>query len=342
MGMTPGAQLGGGVRRAHLSRRRFVGLLATVIAGACVPDAASQDRDGWPARPIRFIIPNTTGGTSDLLARLIGARLGDALGQPVIVESRPGAAGRIALDYTVKAAPDGYTLFLGNNGTNAIVQSAQGGDADVTALDPVIKLASLAIVIAATPALGVRTLPEMIALARQKPGSLAYASSGIGSTSHLAAALLTRRTGIKLLQIPYAGTASSVKDVLSGEVPLIFTHLATVATLIRAGRLQALAVTSTRRASEFPMIPTVAESGFPGFDVGTWHGVLAPPGTPREIVMRLHDELARILAARDVQAQLADMGMETLGGTPEAFAADIMADRKHWATVIRDAGLPTQ
>ncbi|MGH8800289.1 MAG: Bug family tripartite tricarboxylate transporter substrate binding protein [Casimicrobiaceae bacterium] len=330
--------------RSSLSRRRFVGLLAAAIAGASARGVAAQDGGGWPSRSIRFIIPNTFGGSSDLLARLIGARLGDALGQPIVVESKPGAAGRIALDYTVKAAPDGYTLFLGNNGTNAIVQSAQGDNNadDVALLEPVIMLASLAIVVAATPGLGVHTLPQMIERARRKPGSLAYASSGIGSTSHLAAALLSRRAGIKMLQIPYAGTASSVKDVLAGEVPLIFTHLATIATLIQAGRLNALAVTSPSRSPAFPAIPTVAESGFPGFDVGTWHGVLVPPDTPREIIMRLHDELAHILAAADVRAQLVSMGMQPLGGTPEEFAADIAADRKHWASVIRDAGLPTQ
>ncbi len=275
-------------------------------------------------RPIHFIIPNTSGGTSDILARMIGARLSDALGQPVVVESRPGAAGRIALDYMAKAAPDGYTILLGNNGTNAIVPIAQVGEAvDETALVPVIKLASLAIVVAATPKLEVSSLRDVIERARRMPDSLAYASSGIGSTSHMAAALLSRRAGIKMLQIPYAGTASAVKDVLSGEVPLIFTHLATVATLIRAGQLRALAVTGLHRTAAFPDIPTVAESGFPGFDVVTWHGVLAPPGTPREIVIRLHDELARILAMEDMRAQLANLGMEPLGGTPEEFAADI-------------------
>ena len=299
----------------------------------------AQNGSEYPSRPIRFITPNA-GGSGDMLARLIGARLGEAMGQPVVVESRSGAAGRIAREYTAKAAPDGYTLFLGNNGTNAILKSADAADA--TTLVPVVKLASLAIVVAANPALGVRTLPEMVERARRKPGALAYASSGIGSTSHLAAALLSQRARIKMLQIPYAGTASAVKDVLAGEVPLIFTHLATVATLIRAGQLRALAISGTHRAAAFPDVPTVAESGFPGFDVATWHGVLVPPGTPRDIVMRLHAELMRILAAPELREQLANLGMEPLGDTPEEFAADIQADRKHWADVIRDAGLPTQ
>jgi tripartite-type tricarboxylate transporter receptor subunit TctC len=322
------------------SRRRFIRDLAILLASASAAPAFAQSTGDYPARPIHFIIPNTVGGTSDILARLIGARLSEAIGQPVIVESRPGAAGRIALDHMAKAAPDGYTILLGNNGTNAIVPGAQA--ADDSTLVPVIKFASLAIVIAATPRLEVKSLTDTIERARRKPDSLAYASSGIGSTSHMAAALLSQRAGIKLLQIPYAGTASAVKDVLAGEVPLIFTHLATVATLIRAGQLRALAVTGLHRTAAFPDIPTVAESGFPGFDVVTWHGVLAPPGTPREIVMRLHGELARIVATEDMRAQLATMGMEPLSGTPEEFAADIKADRQHWATVIRDAGLPSR
>jgi tripartite-type tricarboxylate transporter receptor subunit TctC len=323
-----------------LSRRRFIRDLAILLVSAGAAPAFAQSTGDYPVRPIHFIIPNTVGGTSDILARLIGARLSDAMGQPVIVESRPGAAGRIALDHMSKAAPDGYTILLGNNGTNAIVPGAQA--ADDSALVPVIKLASLAIVIAATPRLEVKSLTDAIERARRKPDSLAYASSGIGSTSHMAAALLSRRAGIKLLQVPYAGTASAVKDVLAGEVPLIFTHLATVATLIRAGQLRALAVTGLHRTAAFPDIPTVAESGFPGFDVVTWHGVLAPPGTPREIVMRLHAELARIVATEDMHAQLTNMGMEPLSGTPEEFAADIKADRQHWATVIHDAGLPSR
>jgi tripartite-type tricarboxylate transporter receptor subunit TctC len=326
-----------------LSRRRFICSLAILFASAGAAPVFAQNAGDYPARPIRFIIPNTVGGTSDILARLTGARLSDALGQPVIVESRPGAAGRIALEHMAKAAPDGYTILLGNNGTNAIVPGAHPGDGiDDAAPVPVIKLASLAIVIAATPRLEVKSLSDTIERARRMPDSLAYASSGIGSTSHMAAALLSQRAGIKLLQIPYAGTASAVKDVLAGEVSLIFTHLATVATLIRAGQLRALAVTGLHRTAAFSEIPTVAESGFPGFDVVTWHGVLVPPGTPREIVMRLHDELARILAMEDMRAQLANMGMEPLGGTPEEFAADIKADRQHWATVIRGAGLPSR
>ncbi|HEY2865144.1 MAG TPA: tripartite tricarboxylate transporter substrate binding protein [Casimicrobiaceae bacterium] len=332
-----------GCAGAALSRRQCLSRLAVLLGAAYECPGLAQNSSDYPARAIRIIIPNTVGGTSDLLARLIGARLSDAVGQPVFVESRPGAAGRIALDYTAKAAPDGYTLFLGNNGTNAIVQGTQGGEiVDDSALVPVIKLASLAIVIAATPRLDVKSLDDTIERARRAPGSLAYASSGIGSTSHMAAALLSQRAGIKMLQIPYAGTASAVKDVLAGEVQLIFTHLATVATLIRAGQLRALAVTGPRRAAAFPEIPTVAESGFPDFDVETWHGVLVPPGTPREIVMRLHAELSRMLKLKDLRAQLGAMGMEPLGGTPEEFAADILADRKRWAAVIRDSGVPTQ
>ena len=324
-----------GPRLGRLSQAVFLALAVAVVAPTSMADNVAT----YPSRPIRLIIPNTAGGTSDILARLIGDKLEDALGQPIIVESRPGAAGRIALEYTAKAAPDGYTLFLGNNGTNAIVQSTQPGAADVTTLVPVIKLASLAIVVVANPKLGVDSLSELIERARRDPGGIAYASGAIGSTSHLAAALLGKRAGIRMLQIPYAGTAAAVKDVLAGEVPVLFTHLATVATLVRAGRLHALAVSGPERAAAFPDVPTIAESGFPDFDVVTWHGMLLPPGTPTDIVQRLHRELARIIATPEFRERLAGLGMVPLGGTAEAFAADIRADRKRWATVLRDAGV---
>lgn len=273
----------------------------------------------------------------------MGARLGDALGQPVIIDLRPGAAGKVALDHVAKSPPDGYTLFLANNGTTAILPTVDGtGAPGQASFAPVSRLTSLPIVIAATPSLGVTTLPELIERAKRVPGLLPYASGGIGSTSHLAAALLSHRADVKFIQVPYSGTAFAVKDVLSGEVPVIFTHLGTVAPYLRGGQLRALAVTGRRRAAAFPDIPTVAEAGFPDFDVTTWHGVLVPAGTSGEIVQRLHGELVRIVTNAEVRERLENMGMESVGNTPAQFAADIRADREHWATVIQDAGLPTQ
>ena len=318
------------LQRGRISRRRLLALLALAgPVGSWERGAAAESR-----RPIRFVVPNATGGSSDLLARLFGGHLAEAWEQPVIFDLRPGAAGRIAADFVARAAPDGRTLLLANTGTLALAPGAGGGAAPGAApLVPVTRLTTLSIVIAAAPSSGVRSLAALIERARATPAGLAYASGGIGSTSHAAAALLARRAGIGLLQIPYPGTATAVKDVLSGEIPLLFTQLATVAPLLRSGQLRALAVTGASRATAFPNIRTVAESGFPGFDVTTWHGVLLPPGTRRDVVMHLHDELLRILALPRVREQLAAMGMEPVGNAPEQFAAELQADRVRWAVV---------
>lgn len=302
----------------------------------------AEQKGAYPIYPIHCILPYPIGGTSDLVARLVVARLGVVLGQPVVIEARPGAAGRIALDYVANAAPDGYTLLLANNGSNAVVPALQRANAirpDLT-FAPVTMLVRLPIVVAVTPALGMHKLADLIAQARDAPGRLSYASSGIGSTSHLAADLLFRRARVRLVHVAYPGTSAAVRDVLSGEVPVLFTHLGTVAALIRAGELRGLAVTGDHRMAEFPDLETVAEAGYPGFEVTTWHGVLAPAGTPNAIVMRLHDELVRILAVAEVRAQLRALGTEPVGDTPEQFASALDADRRRWAEIIRaDAAL---
>jgi len=319
-------------------RRRL--LLCAIAASPWFGRPAQAAEEGeYPNRPIRFILPSTIGGTSDLLARLIAARLGPALGQPVVIEARPGAAGRIAVDYVANAAPDGYTLLFANNGANAIVPAERGTSIEPgTQFAPVTMLARLPIVVAVTPALDVDNLPALITQARNAPGKLSYASSGIGSTSHMAADLLFRRAGVRLVHVPYAGTSTAVRDVLSGEVPVLFTHLGTIAALIHAGKLRGLAVTGDHRMAEFSDLETVAEAGYPGFDVVTWHGVVAPGGTPRAIIVRLHDELVRMLADREVRAQLSALGMEPVGDTPEQFASALEADVRRWAGVVREDG----
>lgn len=320
----------------HVGRRRL--LLGAIATAPWIARAARATEGGaYPDRPVRLILPSTIGGTSDLLARLIGARLGNALGQPIVIEARPGAAGQIAVDYVAGSPPDGYTLLLADNGANAIA-AADRGAAPAEAANrfaPVTMLAQLPIVVAVNPALGIDTLQELIRRARAAPGRLFYASGGAGSTSYTAAALLFERAGVHLVDVPYAGTSVAVKDVLSGQVPVLFTHLGTVATLIQAGRLHALAVTGAQRMADFPDLATAAESGYPGFDVTTWHGIVAPLGTPRRILVRLHDELVRLVGLPDVRRQLAAMGMEPVGDTPEEFAAAIAADVRQWTNVLR-------
>jgi tripartite-type tricarboxylate transporter receptor subunit TctC len=317
--------------RPSLSRRRVIALLALAA-----PAAWMMGRTAVAAsvKPLRFVVPNAAGGSSDVLARIVGTRLAEALGRPVVVDLKPGAGGLIAMGAVARAAPDGHTLLLANNGTHATASTSAEGDSPWPgAFAPVTRLTTVSIVIAATPALGVDTLDDLIALARRTPARLPYASGGAGSTSRMAASLLSRRAGIALMPVPYSGTAMAVKDVLSGEVPLIFTQLATVAPLLRNGQLRALAVTSARRVDAFPAIPTIAESGFPEFDVTTWHGLLVPARTPASIVARLHHEVVRILALPDVRDQLASLGMDAVGNSPARFAAEIRAEIEYWATV---------
>lgn len=324
--------------RDGVDRRRRQIICAIAASPWCAFGVRAAEAGHYPNRPVHIVLPSTIGGTSDLVARLFAARLEDALGQPVVIEARPGAAGRIAIDRVAAAAPDGYTLLLANNGANAIVPAERGTAAveDARTFAPVTMLARLPIVIVVTPALGVGTLAELIAAARNtgaKP--LFYASSGAGSTSHLAAELLFQRAGVRVEHIPYPGTSAAVKDVLSGDVPVLFTHLGTVAGLVRAGQLRALAVTGDHRMADFPDVRTVAESGYPGFDVTTWHGVVVPAGTPDAIIVRLHAELARAVADPEVRRQLAVMGMEPVESTPEQFADAMAADARRWAELIR-------
>ena len=323
-------------RQIKNSRREYLRFTFAAPVSAALSTFTVRAADGpYPDRPIHCVIPFPVGGTSDLLARLVGAHLGAALGQPVIIESKQGAAGAIAMQYVAKAPPDGYTIFFANNGTNTILRSRQreeGVDL-MRSFAPIIKLATLPIVIVVPPSTGVKTLRELVDRARRAPGSLAFATSDVGSTSHLAASTLFQRADVQLIHIPYAGTALGVKDVLAGEVQVLFTHIATVAALLRAGRLMPLAVTGNHRMPAFSNIPTVAESGFPGFDITTWHGILVPVGTPPAIIARLHAELATMMESSEMRSQVVDMGMEPMASTPEQFAADLEADVEHWARI---------
>jgi tripartite-type tricarboxylate transporter receptor subunit TctC len=312
----------------------------TLAAGLLV--IASQGIDvlaeTWPSRTTRLIVPFPAGGGIDALARLLAARLSDAVGQPVVVENHPGAAGNRGSELVAKAAPDGYTLIVGANSMtiNPALPGTRAPD-PLRAFMPVTKLVTIPVVVAVTPSFEARTLEELLALARKAPRRLAYANQGIGTTSHMAATLLALRAGVEFLQIPYNGPGSVVKDVITGEIPIVFSSTGTTAPFVRSGQLRALAVTGSRRSSALPDVPTVAESGFPGFEVSSWYGVLAPAGTPPEIVGRLHGELVRILALPDVREMLARQGMYPIGNTPAQFAAEISADVERWSRVVREA-----
>ena len=316
-------------------------LLAALAALPVLMHGAQAAPDnGYPARPVRLIVPFSPGGVSDTLARLIAEHMERAHGQPFVVENRPGASGNIAADLVAKAPPDGHTLLVaGNNIT--ILPSTHGADAvdPVRAYAPVARLVTQPILIAANPALPARTLPDLVAAARAAPGKFAYASAGVGTTDHLAAALLWSRAGADMLHVPYANTNQEVKDLLQGEVPVAFITIAAVAPHLQSGRLRAMAVTGERRVAAFPEVPTVAESGYPGFAVTSWYGVLAPAGTPQPIVDQLQREIAAIMALPSVREKCAAIGVEPAVNAPDAFAQEIRRLVAYWRPVVEAAGI---
>lgn len=294
----------------------------------------------YPNRPIHLIVPFTAGNQLDVFARLIGDRLAESMGQPVLVENRPGASGNAASEAVSKAAPDGYTLLVSGVLITLLPQTYGSRAVDpVASFTPITRLAQQPIVIAANPSLNVNSLSDLIALARRTPGKIAYATSGVGTAQHIAMTMLSQRAAITLLHVPFANSGQLIASVLSGEVPIAMSFPGTVEPHVNTGRLKALAVTSAHRAAAWPDVPTVAESGFPGFDVQSWAGVLAPAGTPPEIIDRLHREIVRILNIPEVRSVFLAQSAEPVGNTPEEFAAEIRSSVARWAPVIKAAGI---
>jgi tripartite-type tricarboxylate transporter receptor subunit TctC len=330
-------------RTPQPGRRRIFGFALACLAihagGRPAPSFAA-DREPYPNRPIRLIVPFAPGNQLDVFARLIGSYMADSTGQPVIVENRPGVAGNAASEAVAKAAPDGYTLLVSGVLITLLPLTYGSRAVDpVTAFAPVTRLAQQPIVIAANASLNVNSLADLIALARSAPGTIAYATSGVGTAQHVAMTMLAQRAGITLLHVPYTNSGQLIADVLSGVVPIAMSFPGTIEPHRRAGRLKALAVTSAQRALAWPDVPTVAESGFPDFDVLSWVGVLAPAGTPPEIVDRLHRAIVRILEIPEVRATFTAQSAEPVGNTPEQFAAEIRASVARWAPVVKAAGI---
>jgi tripartite-type tricarboxylate transporter receptor subunit TctC len=309
----------------------FAGI-ALLIAGA----AAAQ---GYPARPVRIVVPFPPGGTSDILARTIGARLGESLGQPVVVENRPGAGGNIAADHVAKSPPDGYTLIMGTSSL-ALSQSLYKKLTYDLVRDfaPITQAVNYANLLVVHPSAGVTSVGELLAAARAKPGALNYGTAGNGTPPHMTGELFKSYTGVNIQHIPYKGGAPAIADLIAGQIPIMFDNVPPLLPHVRSGRIKALAVTSMARLAILPEVPTLDESGLKGFDAVGWNGLLAPAGTPREIVGRLHTDVARILGSAQVRDNLTAQGAEVVGNTPEEFAAWIRAEVKKWAEVIRVSG----
>src|SRR5258706_598323 len=295
-------------------RAALAGFVAAFAAGAFAQ---------YPAKPIRLIVPFAAGGGNDNVARLVGRRLADSLGQPVGIDNRPGAGGVLGAELAAKSAPDGYTLFLGGVGSHAInpnLHERLPYD-PVRDFSPIVLLASAPLILVVHPSVPAGSIREFIALARSKPGQFNYASNGNGSSSHLAAVMFDAMAGVAMVHVPYKGLSPALPDLLSGRVQLMFSSVVAILPHIKSGKLRGLALTGNRRLPSMPDLPTIAESGLPGYEASSWYGVLAPAGTPREIVARLNAELLKALAQPEGRTSLLAEGAEPIGGTPEEVPA---------------------
>jgi len=309
-------------------------LLALMLVGA---PASAQD---YPTRPITLVVPYAAGGGNDVLARVVAEKMSKALGQQIVIENRGGAGGSIATRQVAKAAPDGYTLVIGGTGTLAVnptLYSNVGYDPRKD-FAPVGLIATGALVILVNPSVPAKTMPELVALAKQEPGKLNYASAGVGSGIHLGAELFAHMAGIKLTHIPYKGTGPALNDLLGGHVSMYFSSIPSAVSLVREGKVRAIAVTGATRSKVFPELPTVAETGLPGYEAVLHYGIVAPAGTPRAIVDRLNREMRAALAMEDVRERLASTGAEPLPSTPEEYAADIDREEKKWSAIVKLSG----
>ncbi|TMH65495.1 MAG: tripartite tricarboxylate transporter substrate binding protein [Betaproteobacteria bacterium] len=315
--------------------KKVLALLVALVI--CTGSAGAQER--YPNKPLHIVVPFAPGGSTDIIARLIGERLTSALGQPVVIENRGGAAGNIGAETVARSAPDGYTLLMATTGVMAINNALYknlGYDAS-TDFEYVVFVASITNVLIVAADSPLHSLADVISAAKRSPGMLTYASSGAGASTHMSAELFKIMAGVDLLHVPYKGSGPALPDVITGRVSMMFENMPGAMPHIRANTLRALAVTGLRRTSALPEVPTVAESGVAGYESLSWSGIAVPAGTPREAIARLNREINAILVSPAMRQQLTDQGAEAVGGSPEAFAEHAQREREKWSRVIRDA-----
>ena len=314
---------------------------ALVAAGlACAAIAHGQSKEAWPGRPVRIVVPQTPGASTDLTARLIAQRLTSILGQPVIVENRPGAGSIVGTELVAKATPDGHTLLVVASSItlNPIIHKNLPFDPQRD-LTPITQLSSFPNMLVVNPTLPVKSVQDLIALAKAKPGALNYGSAGTATGTHLSAELFKYMTGTDMVHVPYKGGGAAMPALIGGQVQLMFSTTVTALPHVRAGRLRAIAVTSGQRWPSLPEIPTIAESGVPGYDHTPWNGFLAPAKTPRNIISRLNEETAKILHLPETRSLFTSEGAEPVGNKPEDFAAIIKSETAKWTKVVKAAGI---
>lgn len=314
--------------------RAFVFLLALGLAGSAAAQAT-----GYPSRPIKIIVPNPPGGPNDFLSRIVGQKLSELWGHPVLAENRPGAGGTIGVDLVAKAPPDGYTIVMGGSSTLAVAPGlyAKLPYDPLRDLAPVANVAFVPFVLTVNANVPARSVRELIELARSKKGSLTYGSSGIGSMSNLATELLKAMTGADVLQVPYKGAAPIVAAIVTGEIDMAFIDLAVVTPYAKAGKLRVLATSGGRRPAAAPQLPTIAEAGIEGYAVDIWFGIVAPAGTPGDIIDKLNFAIVNALQAPEVRKRIDELGYEAIGGTSEQFGATIRGDIEKFARIIKNA-----
>jgi tripartite-type tricarboxylate transporter receptor subunit TctC len=313
---------------------------AAALGFALALFSALADAQAWPSKPIKWVVPFAPGGTTDILARTVGEKLAVALGQPVVVENRPGAGGGVGAEYTAKAAPDGYTIMGGTISTHAINASlyAKLPYDPVRDFVAITLLARVPNMLVINPSIAAGNVKELIVLLKANPGKFSFASSGNGTSQHLSGELFKTMAGVDMQHIPYKGSPPALQDVVGGQVAMTFDNITTAWPLARAGKLRALAVTTATRSAIAPDVPTLAESGLPGFEVGSWQGVFAPTGTPPEIVRRLNAEIVKILKLPDVAEKLVALGAEPVGNTSEEFTLMVKTEVVKWADVVKKSG----
>ena len=315
----------------HVADHHHRAVIRRLLAALALSVATGALAQSFPAKPVHIIVPFPPGGGADALARVMGPYLTKIWGQPVVVENRPGASGHIGADFVAASPPDGYTLVMSS--TASITEK------NVHQFAPITLVSASPYVITTHPKVAVSNVRELIDLAKKNPGKLTYGSSGTGAASHLSAELFNAMTGIEMLHVPYKGTGQAVTDLLAGQIDLMFAPPQTVMAHVQAGKLRALAVTSAKRATTLPDLPTAAESGAPGYEAVGWFGLLAPAATPRDLIARLSADANQVLSDPEVRAKLLVLGAEPSGTTPEQFARFIRNDQAKWSALMRDRGI---
>ena len=312
--------------------------LRSLCAALLLASAAAQAQ--WPVKPVRFIVPFPAGGSTDIVARVLAEKLAQGLGQAFVIDNRGGAGGTTGSDAAAKAAPDGYTVLIGTSSTHAIAGSLYGklGYDAVRDFAPVALIGTATILLVVHPGVGVKSVPELITLAKARPTLLTFASSGNGGVSHLTGEYFKSLAGIEMQHIPYKGDTPMIADLVGGRVSLAFGTAVAFLPHVQSGKLTALAVTNARPSPVAPNLPTVAESGLPGFEALQWFGILMPAGTPNDIVARLNAELLKLLRMPEVRERFQAMGIEIAGNSPAEFAGFMRAETVKWGKIVRDSG----